>query len=452
MIRLNEMNRMAYQEQLLHLFETGDEATWKEGFLALHPSDQIDVYLLLNRTQQQRLHEVLSSKQFAILFAGLHFSQQQAVVKDWSPQQLAAILQVVYTDEAVRYLQQLDRQEAEELLGYMVAERAEQIRAILWYEAETAGALLSHAFLQLNPEQTVAEVLNQVKRDGEDAELVYYLYVVDKQRRLIGVVTLKRLLLAQPEQLIREIMQTQVVSVPTDLHHAEIGVVFQKYDLIALPVVDEQQQLVGMLTVDDVMDVVERQTSKRFSEFSAMKEATEENETSIQAAKKRVPWIVFLMFAGMLTSRVIHQFESVLESVVLLAAFMPLLMDAGGNVGTQSLALSVRNLATKRSMGTLGQQVKKELLTGFWIGCVCFFFIVLLILIFYQALGIGLVVGISLVVTLTFSAAIGLIFPILLNKLSIDPAVASGPFITTINDVVGLFVYFTVATTLMAYL
>src|SRR5699024_4401704 len=196
--------------------------------------------------------------------------------------------------------------------------------------------------------------------------------------------------------------------------------------------------------------IIELQTTKSFGEFSTVKDATEADTSAFQSAKKRAPWIIFLMFAGLMTSGVIGRFEETLESVVILAAFMPMLMDSGGNVGTQSLAVSVRGLALGSiKMKNIWRMIMRELTIGFLIGFSCMVLITILILVLYGNFMLGVVVGISILITLTISAMIGLIFPLILNKLNFDPAIASGPFITTINDIVGLMIYFSIATMLM---
>lgn len=209
----------------------------------------------------------------------------------------------------------------------------------------------------------------------------------------------------------------------------------------------------GIITVDDIMDIIEVKTTESFGIFSTVKNTSETEIGTFKNAKKRAPWIIFLMFAGLVTGSVIGQFEETLESAVILAAFIPIIMDSGGNVRTQSLAVSVRGLALGTMKGKrIWRLIKRELATGFLIGLSCMKLISILTLIFHGNFMLGVIVGLSILITLSISAVIGLIFSLILNKLKFDPAIASGPFITTLNDIVGLMIYFTIANLLMGFL
>lgn len=251
----------------------------------------------------------------------------------------------MFTDNMVKFLKRISKDEANHILDKMEAKKAEKIQVILKYDLETAGAAMTYEFITVSPEDRVEDVLNKIRQEGTDAEIVYYTYVVDEKGSLKGVVSLKKLLIADPQDKIVNIMDKHIVSIPANMGQEDVGKVIQKYDLLAVPVVTEKNHLMGIITVDDIMDIIELQTTKSFGEFSTVKDITEADISVFTTAKKRAPWIVFLMFPGMVTSGVIGQFENTLESVVMLAAFMPMLMDSGGNVGTQSLAVSVRGLA-----------------------------------------------------------------------------------------------------------
>lgn len=219
-----------------------------------------------------------------------------------------------------------------------------------------------------------------------------------------------------------------------------------------MPVVSIYQHLLGIITVDDVIDVMEEETTEDFGELSAVKGATDLDLSAFQTAKKRSPWIVLLMFLGLITAGVINSFEETLEQVLLLGIFIPMIMDSAGNVGTQSLTVAVRGLSLGTlQQGKLWQMVRRELSTGFLMGILCMVTISLTIPIFYGNWQVGLIVGISILFTLSISAAVGAIVPLIIHKLNFDPAIASGPFITTINDIIGLFIYFSIASFLLEF-
>jgi magnesium transporter len=224
----------------------------------------------------------------------------------------------------------------------------------------------------------------------------------------------------------------------------------QDYDIIAVPVVGAENELLGIITVDDIIDIMEFEATEDVGELTASRGATDMNVSSFRAARKRAPWIMLLMGLGLITANVIGAFEETLESVVLLSFFIPLVMDAAGNTGTQSLAVMVRTISTgEYQKHGLWRTLGRELGTGVMIGAVSGITIIILILVFYQELWLAFIVGISLLLTLSVATVIGTIMPIIISKLKIDPAVASGPFITTLNDILGLFIYFSIATTLL---
>lgn len=439
-------------DAILHALQNNDKETFQQYFLALHPSDQVDVFASLEVDERDVLYTFLTNGEFAIVFSGLYFMHQKSCIKKLSNDYAAGVLNEMFTDDTVRFLKRLDEDEAHRLLHMMDPTKAQKIHLILKHDLDTAGAVMTSEFIAINPEATIEEAIEKVKQEETDAEIVYYTYVTDNNGILQGVISLKKLITAPPKDIVKEHMNKHLISIPAHMEHGEVGKVIQKYDLLAVPVVAEHGHLLGIVTVDDVMDIIEVETTKKFGEFSTVKDAAETDISAWQSAKKRAPWIVFLMFAGLVTSGVIGRFEDTLESVVILAAFMPMLMDSGGNVGTQSLAVSVRGLALGTiKMKNMWRMIVRELTTGFLIGFSCMILITILILVLYGNFMLGVVVGISLLITLSISAVIGLIFPLILDKFKFDPAIASGPFITTINDIVGLMIYFSIATMLMNY-
>lgn len=249
-------------------------------------------------------------------------------------------------------------------------------------------------------------------------------------------------------------MLTRVKSVETHTDQEKVARIMKKYDFLAVPVT-AQGMLVGIVTVDDIMDVVEEETEEDFGEISATRGSLDANISAFEAAKKRSPWIIMLMFLGLITAGVIGEFEETLEKVIILSVFIPLIMDSAGNTGTQALAVVVRGLALGSEDGTsIGKMLKREFGTGILLGLFCAVTLLILIPFLYPEGGFILagIVGVSLFFTLSFSTMVGATVPLLIKKLKIDPAVASGPFITTINDIMGLIIYFSIATLLLDYL
>lgn len=440
-------------EIIIVSLEASDIGTFRKHFLQLHPSDQVDVFYMLSDTLQKRCFEFLSPKEFAEVFQGLEPSEQKEVFKVLDIRYFSDVLNEMFTDNIVQFLMIVDEETRNTLLEQMKRSKAKKITVLLQYESETAGSLMTKEFVSVVADQTVEEVMTYLREAARTAEVIYYAYVVDASDRLVGVISLRELLTAKPDAVINEVMNHHVVSVDEHLDQEEVAQLIQKYDILAVPVVSIHHHLLGIITVDDVIDVMEEETTEDFGELSAVKGATDLELTAFQTAKKRSPWIVLLMFLGLITASVINSYEETLEQVLLLGIFIPMIMDSAGNVGTQSLTVSVRGL----SLGTLHQgnlwrMVRRELSTGFLMGILCMITISIAIPIFYGNWQVGLIVGVSILITLSVSAAIGAVVPLLIHKLNFDPAIASGPFITTINDIIGLFIYFTIATSLLDYI
>src|SRR5699024_875093 len=433
--------------------QASEKEKFREAFLELHPSDQSDVFMILDQEARSKCYSYLTPKEFAIIFGGLDVSYQKLYFLEMEETYAIEIFNNMFTDDIANFLTDINSDRAAEILLKMDKEKARKVRGILSHEHETAGSIMTKELISISSTETVGTVLEELREEAPDAEIIYYLYVVDVDNVLVGVVSLRDLIISDPSTIIEDIMSTNPVSVAVDMDQEDVGNLIKKYDFLAAPVVSQENHLLGIVTVDDVMDILEDEATEDFGEISAAKGATDVNISAFTAAKKRAPWIVALMFLGLITGGVIGQFEDTLEAVVLLAAFIPMIMDSGGNVGTQSLAVSVRGLALGNiEKNSIWRMVRRELSTGAMIGFIGMIIIASLVTIFYGNWMLGLIVGVSILCTLSISAVVGAVFPLLINKLNFDPAIASGPFITTINDVVGLLIYFTIATSLMSYL
>lgn len=453
MVKLDKKNRESYKKLVLDELRDGKEEEFRETFLDLHPSDQSDIFSNLDASARTRVYTYITPEEFAEVFGGLIISDQKLIYLELDEDYSLNMFNEMFTDNVVNFLTEINSERAENILTHMDAEKAQKIRALLAYAPETAGAIMTKELISISSTDVVTDVLEKLREEAPDAEIIYYLYVVDEAGSLAGVVSLRDLIIASPDETIDTVMSSRVVSVPEEMDQEEVAMLIQKYDFLAAPVVSKENKLLGIVTVDDMMDVIEDETTEDFGEISAAKGATDIDISAFEAAKKRSPWIITLMFFGLLTGGIIGQFEETLERVVLLAAFIPMIMDSAGNVGTQSLAVSVRGLA----LGTLernkyGKIMRREFMTGALIGIVCMVLIAILVSVLYGNWMLALIVGVSIMATLSLSAVIGAIVPLIINKLKFDPAIASGPFITTLNDVIGLLIYFSIATALMEFL
>lgn len=453
MVKLNHKNKEQYTKSIVNALRDGSQDIFLEHFLNLHPSDQQDVFKNLSKTLRKKAYMFLTPEQFAIIFEGLSTDRQKVFFTEVEEEYSSAMFNHLFTDDVVQFLNEIGSDKVSDILAKMDQEKSEKVRILLSYQEETAGAIMTKELISISSTETTDSVVKHLREVAPDAEIIYYNYVIDEQGVLVGVVSLRDLITADPDAKIEEIMSTHAVSVDEDLDQEEVARVIQKYDILAVPVVSKDQRLLGIVTVDDIMDIVEDETTEDFGEISATKGATDLDMSAFAAAKTRAPWIILLMVLGLITGGVIERFEETLEAVVLLAFFIPMIMDSGGNVGTQSLAISVRGLA----LGTLEKGgffrlIRRELATGALMGLLCMVLISGIVLLVYGNGMLGVIVGVAIFSTLTISAVVGAVIPLIINKFNIDPAVASGPFITTINDIIGLLIYFSIATKLMEFL
>ncbi|GAE27280.1 magnesium transporter [Halalkalibacter wakoensis JCM 9140] len=452
--KLNNEKREQYRNDLIGLLKDCKYAHFRREFLQLHPIDQAEFYGTLEESFRQKLYKAIHSNEMAAIFQALDFEEQKHLAVIELDQQYAAnMLNHLYADDAADFLSQLEAHEAEAILRTMKAEEANHVIDLMSYPPKTAGSIMTKEFVSITSNQTVQQVIEQLRLEAPDAETIYYLYVVNDVKQLVGVLSLRDLLTASPNEVIEHLMSSRVISIESTSDQEEVAKLIKKYDLLAAPIISPNRTLLGIVTVDDVMDVIEDETTEDLGEFSASRGATDVNLSAFQAAKLRSPWIIMLMFFGLITAGIIDQYEETLEQIVLLAAFIPLLMDSAGNTGTQSLAVVVRGLAlgTIEKKGLL-RTLRREFSTGLMIGLLCALVLVLIIPLIYGNVILAIIVGVSVFCSLSIATVIGAIVPLIINKLKLDPAIASGPFITTINDILGLLIYFSIATSLLQYL
>ncbi|WP_370621859.1 magnesium transporter [Bacillus sp. JCM 19034] len=369
MVRLDKKSREQYAKLIVEALQQEDLNLFRESFLELHRTDQVEIFLTLDKENRQRVYSYLSPSDFAEIFGGLEFEMQAKVVSELDERYFATIFDSMFADDVATYLTRINDDQADQILTIMEPEKAKEVREILSYTPKTAGAVMTKEFISISSSDAASVVIEKLREHGPDAETIYYLYVVNEQGELVGVLSLRDLITVPAETRVEEMMSTRVVSVPVDMDQEEVAKIIQKYDFLAAPVVSTEGSLLGIVTVDDVMDIVEEEATEDLGGISAAKGATDVHLSAFTAAKKRSPWIILLMFFGLITAEVIGQFEETLESIVLLAAFIPLIMDSAGNTGTQSLAVAVRGLALGTvKKGTIARMIRREFGTGLMLG------------------------------------------------------------------------------------
>ncbi|MFD2657524.1 magnesium transporter [Gracilibacillus thailandensis] len=448
------------QHERLEMWEKIQKALFDEQidkfraeFLELHPYDQAKIFEEQDEDIRFIIYSYLSPEEMADVIEQVDEDLVEAFITEMVPAFAAKVLEQMSTDDAVDILNELDKNKVASFLTIMDKKSSEEIKELLHYEEKTAGSIMTTEFVVIHTQMTVKEAMRHLRKEAPSAETIYYIYVVDSFKKLVGVISLRDLIIAEGEWLIQDVMSERVVSVPVGEDQEDIAQMMRDYDFLALPVVDFQDHLLGIITVDDIMDVMDEEASDDYSKLAGISDVESSSDTAISSAKKRLPWLIALLFLGMLTASIITRFEAALEEVAILAAFIPLIAGMAGNTGTQALAVAVRSISTgelekKGKIKVIWRETKTGLITGFCCGII----IILLISLVYNQFFLGIIVGISLMATLLIATISGAFVPMMMDRFNIDPAVASGPFITTLNDLISIFIYFGLATAFMSFL
>jgi magnesium transporter len=421
----------------------------------LRQDEQVEVFDELDVEDQAELLPRLHPETAAEIVAELDIEGQASIAERVDDRTLSRILDEMEPDDAADMIGELPEERQQRVLANM--EEADDVRPLLIHPDESAGGLMTTSFLTLRPGMTAQEAIDALREWNPDDEMPYYLFVVDRERRLVGVVSLRQLLVASPTRLIGEIMDPDVISVPAGTDQEEVANLMKKYDLLALPVVDAQNRLLGIITVDDVVDVIEEETTEDVYRLGAVEPGVGRQpyfKTSIlQVVRSRIGWLVLLLLAETLTGSALRAFEEELATVVALTFFIPLLIDAGGNTGSQTVSMIIRGLVLREirpndTLRVLGRELVTGLLLGASLGAIAFLRAELWGSGFY----LSLVVGLSLLVICTWSNLIGSLIPMLAQRFRIDPAFVSAPLITTLVDATGIVIYLNIARLLIAEL
>lgn len=412
----------------------------------MHPADVAETLREIPFTYQTRFITVLTPERAAEILQDMELDDEADILGEMEPEKAAEILKQMYTDEAADLLAELPEKDSEELIALMKDE-GQEIKELLEYEEDTSGGLMATEFVPIREEQTVEDVLAFLRLQAPSAENAYYLYVIGNDQTLTGVVSLRELVVNPLETKISSIMKRDIITVREDLDQEEVARIFEKYGFLVLPVVDKENKLVGVITVDDVLDVAEEEATEDIHKGASITplETGYDNAKIWTLFSKRIVWLVVLIVVNLVSSGVIAAYENILSSAIALAFFIPLLIDTGGNTGAQSATLIIRALVTGDvRIKDWGKVFVKELFVGVCLGLVLGFAGSMLG-IARGGYEVGLVVGLTMVAIVIVANLIGMTLPFVLTLLRLDPAVASSPLITSIADATGLIIYFSIA-------
>ena len=447
--------RFEILENTLHtLLEGKRYSTLRDILSTMNPSDIAAVFEALNEDRIPLLFRLLPKELAAETFVEMESDAQELLIRGFSDSELKEVVDELYVDDATALIEEMPANVVRRILQQADPDVRNTINQILQYPENSAGSLMTTEYVSLRPDMTVEESILRIRRQGVDKETIYTCYVLTQDRKLVGLVTVKDLLLADDDDTkIEDLMITNLISVSTHTDQEEVAKMFSKYNFLALPVVDTENRMIGIVTFDDAMDVMEDETTEDMEIMAGITptEKTYLKSTPFDLFKHRIPWLMLLMVSATFTGMIISTFEKSLSLLPVLTAFIPMLMDTGGNCGSQSSvtvirALSLDELKFSDTFRVIWKEVRTAVLCALVLGVVCFGKILLVDKLIMGNQSINLMVDgvicLTLAVTVIIAKFVGCTLPLLAKRLGFDPAVMASPFITTIVDALSLLVYF----------
>ena len=441
------------KEKILDLIEQGKYVDVRKQIIEMNV---VDIAQLFEEIEKQKLlvvFRILPKDIASDVFAYIPNELQKFIVESISDKEIKSIIDELFLDDVIAFLEEMPSNIVKKVLKNTDEETRKLINQFLNYPEDSAGSIMTIEFVDLKKEMTVKQALQHIKETGVDKETIDTCYVIDNNRILEGVISIRKLILSEESALVKDLMEKDAVYINTHDDQEKMASLFKKYDLLSMPVVDNERRLVGIVTIDDVIDVIEQANTEDIQKMAAMQPSEEKylKTNALVLAKHRIIWLLILMISATFTGKIIRKFDDVLQAVVVLASFIPMIMDTGGNSGSQSSALVIRGLALgeislKDAFKVLWKEIQVGCIVGLALSSVNFLRIYFLEKTDFM---VSLTVSITLLLTVILAKIVGGILPILAKKCKLDPAIMAGPLITTVVDAVALTIYFLTAVWLL---
>ena len=432
--------------QVQDLIHKKSDTKIKAMLSGFFPQDLAEIISALSIKDAKYLFELLKENSAEILVE-LEDNLKEEILSSLSTKKIAKnLIENLETDDAADVIQEFSEPIKKEILSQINnQEHADDIEDLLTYSENSAGALMGKELIKVNKNWSVIRCLGEMRKQAQNIEKVYTIYVVDKSNKLVGTVSLKKLLISSEKTFIEKIYDKNIISVSTNKKDEEVAVIMNKYDLIVLPVVNEKSELVGRITIDDVVDVIKEEAEKDYQMASGISKNIESSDTILDLTKARIPWLLIGLAGGIIGAKIIHIFLEPKDSIQL--AFIPLIAAMAGNIGVQSAAIVVQDIASNNLIVRWKNKFIKELSVSAINGLICGLIVFIFCYFNYgiNELNFAITLSSSLIIVMIYAALFGTFTPLILNKIKIDPALATGPFITTMNDVIGLLIYFLIS-------
>ncbi|MBD3426630.1 MAG: magnesium transporter [Candidatus Omnitrophica bacterium] len=431
------------------LLEEGSGQELAEFLRGQEPEDIADVLAEFEVEEKLRIFTLLESEEAAVVLDDTDPQTRLQILQKVDDAKLAQILDAMPVDEAADIVEEIPEDERESILELMEEKDVEEVEEILSYPKDSAARVMNPEFVHVSEENDIEDAIRYI-RSLEVDEDIFYVYVIDKDMKLKGIVPIRKLLTARKGALIKDIMEEDVHSAIVDEDQERVAQIMKKYDLTALPVVDSKGVLVGRVTIDDILDVVDEEHGEDISRMTGTIEEEQGTESTVQATQNRLPWLVTCMLGSIVTGLVIQFFEVTLAEMIALVSFIPVITATGGNSGVQASTVVVREIALDRmDFPRVWEEIWRQLKIALILGAVCAMILSVLANYWKGNSVVGIIVGLSIFLVVVWSNFVGVLIPVVFKKIGVDPAIASGPLITTLNDVIGVFIYLSVATTFL---
>ena len=440
------------KEEITKLLEEKKYNVLKEKLKEINSADIPPLLEELDKESVVKLFRILPKEQAGEAFSYMEPYMKEKLIQDLTDAELKGILNELVMDDTVDLIEEMPSNVVKKILKVVNAKDRKIINELLQYPEDSAGSIMTTEFIDLKETMTVEQALQRIRDIGIDSETIYNCYVLNRNRVLLGMINIKEILISKKEQIIKDLMTTNVISVNTLEDQEDAAKIFDKYDLYAVPVVDNENRLVGIITVDDAINVIQDEASEDFEKMAAMSPNEKGYfETSVfKHAKNRIVWLLVLMLSSAITGGIITNYEEAFAAVPLLVAFIPMIMGTGGNCGSQSSTLIIRGLATdeielKDVLRALWKEFRVSIIVGITLAIVNG----IRIMIQYNDIQLAIVIGLTLIATVALSKALGCLLPMFAKKIKLDPAIMATPLITTLVDIFSILVYFQIATAIM---
>ncbi len=434
-------------ERIKNLIKEGNKKELKSIIDSMKPADVADLIEHLDSEERMFIFKILEPEGAGEVLVEIEPPIQESIIEEMDDESLSEIVESLDSDDAVDLVSHLPEERAKQIIESVEKDVSEEIKKLLPYPEDTAGGIMALEFVAVKADATIKDAIEEIKKKKDEIEDLYNIWVVDNEGKLVGAVSVIDLLLEPPEKKIKEIMNRDIVYVDVYTDQEEVAKLFKKYDLISIPVVDEEKRLVGRITYDDIIDVIEEEVDEDMELMAGIVDQEIAETSPFKISKARLPWLIVSFIGELISAMVIHRFESSIQKVIALSFFFPIIMALGGATSQQAAIIVVRGLATGDiSVLSLGKRVLLEIKSSLIIGITLGIMLGTVVSLWLSNLHLGIVVACALIIVILIAGFIGTSIPIALYRVNIDPAYATGPFVSTTNDILGLFIYLSFVT------